>query len=383
MVPKPKPRSRKKPNADSLNLKRDAFFRGLELSVSNTERYRSYWREMLERVKMPDMWKKVEISWQTLEHAFDLKDYSVSLLLDSLQEADEQRCKTTRAHLEIVDRSLKAHETRLEMVDAFFYGNLETALQDKTFEFENIACCRNKREIALRRINLLANRRSENTSNTAKSVAISKVDAFVEDGKNETRLITAQLQKKLENLWNDLRNVLSEYRKNAEHRGKGYEAIRKKDQIDRQTINRQYLRISTLLEEIAKFRENINSSKNEFAIQLQQIMQNANYFYNVYRETYRRFVFDDKINKGKAVTMSVEYNRTVKHLNELTIKAERILAYMQMCRKYETQDEKILPTIDNNPVQLSLTENQAVSLDIVRTRFSWFPISIFNFDFAY
>ncbi|XP_076753481.1 dynein regulatory complex subunit 2 [Xylocopa sonorina] len=225
---------------------------------------------MVARIKMPDMWKKVEISWQTLEHAFDLKDYSVSLLLDSLQEADDQHCKTNCAHVEIIDRSLKAHETRLEIVNGFFYGNLETALQDKTVEFENITCYRNKREIALRRINLLANRRSENTSNTAKSVAISKVDAFVEDGRNETRIITAQLQKKLEDLWNDLRHVLSEYRKRHERFSKFHQLLAsiRLYAINRHRITHRKGSVTDGSEQFAKISETIHHRCDESDVQL-------------------------------------------------------------------------------------------------------------------
>ena len=43
--------------------------------------------------------------------------------------------------------------------------------------------------------------------------------------------------------------------------------------------------------------------------------------------------------------MSREYANSVKRLKGLTIKAERMLFYMEMCRKYETQDEKILPPV--------------------------------------
>ena len=41
------------------------------------------------------------------------------------------------------------------------------------------------------------------------------VNAFVEDGENERRLIATQLQKQLEDGWDNLRNIFSNYRKSA------------------------------------------------------------------------------------------------------------------------------------------------------------------------
>lgn len=74
-----------------------------------------------------------------------------------------------------------------------------------------------------------------------------------------------------------------------------------------------------------------------------------------------------KKDKHKTMTMSKEYNHSVKYMKDLMIKAERILAYMQMCRKYETQDEKVLPMIDNHPMQLPTTDNNILPFQTVRS----------------
>lgn len=63
--------------------------------------------------------------------------------------------------------------------------------------------------------------------------------------------------------------------------------------------------------------------------------------------------------------MSREYNNTAKYLERLTKKAERIFVYMQMCRKHETQDEKILPIVDNHPVQFTLDSDDDLQLQTV------------------
>ena len=52
-----------------------------------------------------------------------------------------------------------------------------------------------------------------------------------------------------------------------------------------------------------------------------------------------------KTDNNRKMIMSREYANSVKRLKGLRIKAERMLLYMEMCRKYETQDEKILPPV--------------------------------------
>ena len=95
--------------------------------------------------------------------------------MDSLQETEDQRRNANGAHAEAIDRSLKAHEARLKVIDTLFYRNIETALVVKTHEFEDITYHRNKRESDLRKINLLVNHRRENATYVARSTAISKI----------------------------------------------------------------------------------------------------------------------------------------------------------------------------------------------------------------
>lgn len=77
MAPKSKRKTRNKSNGQKSeqDFKRETLLRELKLSALNTERNRRYWREMLTRVKMSDISKKIDITWQILEHAFDFKDY--------------------------------------------------------------------------------------------------------------------------------------------------------------------------------------------------------------------------------------------------------------------------------------------------------------------
>lgn len=107
-------------------------------------------------------------------HGNSLHSYSISLLLDSLQEAEDQRRRANGTHIEIFNRSLEAHEARLADIYNFFHQKIKTALADKIFTFENINYHRNQKENILRKINLFVNQRGENVANVARSTAFSK-----------------------------------------------------------------------------------------------------------------------------------------------------------------------------------------------------------------
>ncbi|XP_053978819.1 dynein regulatory complex subunit 2-like [Hylaeus volcanicus] len=76
--------------------------------------------------------------------------------------------------------------------------------------------------------------------------------------------------------------------------------------------------------------------------------------------------------KQKTMTMTKEYNISAKHLHSLLAKAERILVCMQTCRKYETQDEKILPPVGSHSpllTQSTVVEDDDLPFELVKQDF--------------
>ncbi|XP_076398448.1 dynein regulatory complex subunit 2 isoform X2 [Megachile rotundata] len=327
--------------------KKEMLLREMNYGSLNTERYRRLWRDTLMRIKLPEIRKSVEIAWQSIERTFDLKDYRISLLLDGLQEVEEQRRRANGARVETFDRSIQVHEVRLKTIDATFRETIEKTTIQKKREFESIERSRNDTENVLRRIMWRVSNRDDNASSIAKSIAIGKINTFSADGENDRRVTTALLEKRLEDLCTDLRNVFAEYRRSTADRRKAYDAIRKKDESDRREIVVQWKRIANLLTDTAKFRENIRTYRDDASTELREIIRESDFFHDIYRRRNEYFVLGRENDKRKAITMSKEYDCTVKRFKKLIDKAERVLAYVQICRKYETEDEQILPANNN------------------------------------
>lgn len=56
-------------------LRKEHLMREIELGALNTKRYRTLWREMMMRIKMPQIEEDVEIAWRNFDRALDIKDY--------------------------------------------------------------------------------------------------------------------------------------------------------------------------------------------------------------------------------------------------------------------------------------------------------------------
>lgn len=56
-------------------LRKEQMMREIELGALTTKRYRTLWREMMMRIKMPQIVEDVEVAWRNFDRALDIKDY--------------------------------------------------------------------------------------------------------------------------------------------------------------------------------------------------------------------------------------------------------------------------------------------------------------------
>lgn len=56
-------------------LKKEQLMREMRLGALTAKRYRAQWREMMKRLKMPQIIEDVEVAWRNFDRALDIKDY--------------------------------------------------------------------------------------------------------------------------------------------------------------------------------------------------------------------------------------------------------------------------------------------------------------------
>ncbi|XP_025074936.1 uncharacterized protein LOC112552868, partial [Pogonomyrmex barbatus] len=155
-------------------LKKKQLMREIELGALNTKRYRTLWREMMMRIKMPQITENVEIAWRNFDRALDIKDYRISFLMDELAEAEEQYQRNARSHIEIIDRLLNSYTERIECEKRNYQRILNETLKQMNGEINKIYHEQNEAEILLQSITRNVQLQLEDSLNNTKSIALSK-----------------------------------------------------------------------------------------------------------------------------------------------------------------------------------------------------------------
>ncbi|XP_067210933.1 dynein regulatory complex subunit 2-like [Linepithema humile] len=339
-------------------LRKEQLMREIKLGALTTKRYRTLWREMMMRIKMPQIIEDVEVAWRNFDRALDIKDYRISLLMDELAEAEEQYQRNVRSHIETIDRLLRSYKKKMEREEQNYRATLNEKLDQKDIEVNKICHQQNENEIFLQLVTHNVQQQLKESLNNLKSIALSKIDAFVADSKDIRRFSATQLENQLRSFWEELRQVLSDYQNKTKDRRNHYEPLKEKDGKDQQVIAQQLLRTASLFEEIQKFRSKITTYDAATNREISEILAEYDFFQKVYWTVKNRFLFEQAKDKEQLKILSIEYNKTIKHLERLVNKGKRLLTLMQICRKYETQYEKILPFVESAEDSTTSTSHQ-------------------------
>lgn len=101
-------------------IKRDHLEREVKYGRLTVQKYEKNWREMLIKVALPRMRDELEFAWHNFERVVDCKDFTISLLMDEIKDAEEQYMYNFRAHSENLEKLLWLFHDRLEELKADF-----------------------------------------------------------------------------------------------------------------------------------------------------------------------------------------------------------------------------------------------------------------------
>ncbi|XP_018058952.1 PREDICTED: coiled-coil domain-containing protein 65-like [Atta colombica] len=309
---------------------------------------------------MPQIAEDVKIAWHNFDRALDIKDYRISFLMDELTEAEEQYQRIIKSHTEIIDRFLISYKERIQNKERNYRRILDEILIQTDIGVGKIYYQQN--EVLLQSIIHGVHKYLEELSNNVKSITLSKISSFVEDSKNVRRISVTQLENQLQKSWENLRRILSDYQNETKAHGKSYDMLKNKDEKDQQVIAQQLLHTASLFEDIRKFQDKITTYDSMAKKNISKILTEHDFFQKTSCILKNRLLSEQTKDKNHLKILSIKYNKMIKHLEFLVIKGKRLLTLMQICRKYELQNEKIIPFINHTESSQVLSPYQIIAL---------------------
>ncbi|XP_037703766.1 dynein regulatory complex subunit 2 [Choloepus didactylus] len=352
-------------------------------SALNLNKINTQWRTVLREVKTRELHKDIEILSQTFERVVDCKNSVIKSLAKDLSEAEEQYAHALRCHLHNVDQLLALQRHRLNLLEENYNMELETLTKEFETERKTIIDQHEKEIHYLQDVFMAMEQNYMDVEYESKLEFQSMWDDLKNKNLEEKHFLRMQLENTVEYLWKRFQDALKNYTDATEDRKIAFETLKVKDEKSSKEIEAQMKKIQKLQDSISVLKGKILVHSHESEDQNQYIRNDKELVLVQLRKLKAQRTLAQAVSQENLVKLTLESNSTLKTLKKIVDKGEKILKLAEICRKFETEEEKVLPFYssiltleeqeeieENNPEELT-EELAKVMVDYVGMENFW------------
>ncbi|KAJ8721972.1 hypothetical protein PYW08_004374 [Mythimna loreyi] len=299
------------------------------------------WRAMMLKIKEPVFRQDIEVLWHVFERAYDKKDHVIGYTMRLMDVADYQFQRTVSSFCDTIDRMINKFLTDLEDLSQENEVRTSDLLQRSENETAVIMSDHTAAETHLQLLLYHAHTTADTLAWTTKGENMVKADEDRTTYSNIRETLRSFLENTYNAVWDEYKAVLRAYVVGTAENQKAVRKLRRKENMMADIIASQGKKIANsdgmlkrLRTELAAyesgtkqavFRERRNRHRDA-CYRLKHLMSSG---------------IDTDV-KQLAILVKVA-DDTVEWLEKAYKKVDKILRMAGLCRKFETQREKVLP----------------------------------------
>lgn len=365
----------RKKKEDLLNeLLKEKLIKEEKNTKNNLNKINYQWRSIMRDAKAKDLLKDIEIMSQTFERIIDRKDSVIKSLVKDLQEAEEQYEMAMRSYFENTDNLCDMHTEELETMRKKCEKEIEVIKLEFDKEKEYILNRHNQEMDELVTIVYGMEKTYLDQETEAQIEFHSSRDDLKNKNLEEKQQLRVNLEMKVHDLWNQFNQAMKNYEEITEDRKRSFDEYKERDEKSAKEIESQMRKIQSLMDNIAIQKSKIQLNVKESQESNDSIKKNRDVMNHHFHELKAQMKSMQDNMRSNLTKLTLQSDHCLKELKAKEDKAQQILRFAEMCRKMETEEEKILPFYassltedEENDLKQALYENPSKDLsDIMK-----------------
>ncbi|XP_074710038.1 dynein regulatory complex subunit 2 [Strix uralensis] len=312
-------------------------------STLNLHELRTRWRAVLRDAKAKALHRDIEILSQTFARVMDCKDGVIESLVTDLEEAEEQHARALRSHLHNIDRLLQLQRCRLRCLEEGYGAQLQALRMEFEGERRTILEQHERESRYLRDVALAAERDHAENNHEATLNFQSARDDIKNKSLQEKQHSRLQLEGKAEVLWEQFQRAVQSYAEATKHQKVAFEVLKEKDKKSSREMEKQ-------AKKLQKLQDSVTATKGRIAAHLRESEEQNRRGREEKEKALRRLQeLKSEMNQARAkahgslARLTAQSNAALTALAQVVEKAQRILRLAELCRRLESEEEKVLP----------------------------------------
>jgi hypothetical protein len=309
----------------------------------NMTKIQESWLKIMRSAKTKQLKKQVEIVSQNHERDVDRKDAILQMLDRDLDEAEEQHQVAVRSHLLNVDRLLEIQNSRLLALEDDFKRDVETLTEEFRQEREQVEerHALEKRELQL--ISDQVEREEKNREQADLTDHQSQLEVIRNRSIEEDHQMKSNLEEKIEERRTQCKEKLSTYQNLTEANTAEYKQYLQTDAKLSKQVERRLRQVESMQSKIQQWKLKISQNKQECEERNTQLRVEKDHIAKHFQELKAKMHASRSEEKKRLADLTQNARNCVNGLSDQLSLAEKILKTSELCRKFETEREKVLP----------------------------------------
>ncbi|CAH0691745.1 unnamed protein product [Spodoptera exigua] len=328
-------------NEARKQLKREELNREIAAQALKRGELDKSWRAMMLKIKEPIFRQDIEVMWHVFERSYDKKDHIIGYTIKLMDVADDQFQRTVASFCDTIDRMINKFLSDLEALSK--ENDLATSdlLKRAEDEAAQLMSDHTAAETHLQLLLYHAYNVSDTLAWTTRGENMVKADEERNKYLAERENLRSFLENTYNAVWDQYKAVLKSYVMGTVENQKAVRKLRRKENMMADIIASQKKKIANSDGLLKKLRTELNAyeSGTKQAVFRERRDRHRDACLRLKHQMYNGVATDVK-QLGLLVKVSDE---TVEWLEKAFEKVDRILRMAALCRKFETQREKVLP----------------------------------------
>lgn len=322
---------------------KDKLVKEEQATKLNIIKLQEQWRTIMRKAKTEELKKDAVVMKESYERVVDRKDAIIHSLARDTEEAEEQYQVALRRHLQNVDDLLKFQQKRISDLEKGFQKDMDELKQEFDTERSDMISRHDQETRDLHDIMYAMELRFTERETKAQQEFEGLVDELKNKNLEETHALSAQRKAVLDELWEKFRKETEQYKESTEEKKLRFEALKKKDEINAKDIAKQMKRLNKLQASIKDIKAKLSSNAKETEIRISSIKEDRETVLAHFHELKAEMVKSRESERDNLTKLTLQSDEAMKELQCLKDKGAKILQLAEMCRKLETEEEKVLP----------------------------------------
>jgi hypothetical protein len=324
-------------------LLKDQIKKEMFNSKFNMSKIQESWLKIMRSAKTKQLKKQVEIISQNHERDVDRKDAILQMLDRDLDEAEEQHQVAVRSHLLNVDRLLEIQQSRLLALQDEFKRDVATLTEEFRIEREQI---QEKHALEKRELTLIVEQ-VERDEKHREQADITDHQSQYEMIRNrnieEDHQMKQILEEKIEETRAKCKEKLQLYQNSTEAFTVEYRQFLHRDATLSKQVERKLRQVERMQASIQHWKLKIAQNRQECEERNAQLRTEKDHIAKHFQELKAKMNLFRSEEKKRLADLTQNARNCIKSLKDQLGLAEKILKTAELCRKFETEREKVLP----------------------------------------